>query len=405
MHMTHRFRHGMLVRLLKALGIAALPLPALVAGACGGRVVVDGLGSGAGGSGVLPPISECELLSMPIFESGMEKFSQCITRPVDGCPSQEQIFSKIAGLLDGCSDLESVDCGPVESVSQCCYTVSAKVVCVDGRPFMVDGVARTAAAVRVDRGWGSPGELMAEMAEAEVAHLSPSVREALAQAWEADGLFEHASIATFARVSLELLGVGAPADLVAAAHEAALDEIRHARLCLMLAQRYRGEPVAPGPFPFGGAVALRDDLTSLAVAAAREGCIGETIAATLAGDQLASATDPLVKRALETIAEDESRHAELAWRTVAWAMERGGEEVRAAVAAVFAQAELYLPAPSPSPEVPADVLAAHGRLAAAAIPAACVRTLNEVIRPCAEALLRRSPPSRSSLELSSISAA
>src|SRR6202042_477762 len=124
-----------------------------------------------------------------------------------------------------------------------------------------------------------------------------------------------------------LLAAGAPADLVALAHSAALDEIQHARLCFALASAYAGEEIAPGPFPLGSEVRVGADLKSLAASTFAEGCVGETVAAVVASAQLAQATDPAVRAALAEIAADEARHAELAWRTVAWAVQTGGIEV------------------------------------------------------------------------------
>ena len=46
-----------------------------------------------------------------------------------------------------------------------------------------------------------------------------------AQAWRLSGLAEHSSVAAFARAALELMAVGAPAELVADAHQAAIDEV------------------------------------------------------------------------------------------------------------------------------------------------------------------------------------
>src|SRR5262249_55284357 len=147
-----------------------------------------------------------------------------------------------------------------------------------------------------------------------------------------------ASVASFARFSLALLAAGAPADLVALAHQAALDEIQHARLCFALASRYAGEEIAPGPFPLGAEIPVSASLVAIAVSTVEEGCIGETMAAVIAAEQLARATDPAVRAALARIAADEARHAELAWRTVAWAVRAGGSEVRAAVAEVLLRA-------------------------------------------------------------------
>ena len=46
-----------------------------------------------------------------------------------------------------------------------------------------------------------------------------------AQAWRLSGLAEHSSVAAFARAALELMAVGAPAELGADAHQAAIDEV------------------------------------------------------------------------------------------------------------------------------------------------------------------------------------
>lgn len=253
-----------------------------------------------------------------------------------------------------------------------------------GGPFLVEDTARTATVERTDRGW-SLGVLAPN-----TAGLDLETRRALADAWTADAFLEHASVAAFARFSLDLLAVGAPADLVTAAHLAALDEIRHARICFALAQGYAGAPLGPSGFPFDGALPLRHDLASLATATAREGCIGETLAALTAAEQLAHATEPAVRRALSAIAEDEARHAELAWRTIAWALDRGGEAVHDAGAAVFAEAAQHVPAAAKDTAIPSGLLA-HGRLDPSATREALVRALDEVIGPAFASLLHRAP--------------
>ena len=63
------------------------------------------------------------------------------------------------------------------------------------------------------------------------------------------GQGEQASVASFARFSLDLLSVGAPADLVDDAHDAAKDEIQHAKLAFGLASFYLGETVQPTGYP------------------------------------------------------------------------------------------------------------------------------------------------------------
>jgi len=275
----------------------------------------------------------------------------------------------------------TVKSGPTEKNGQCCYQAEHVPIC-EGRPYLVDEVARTAPFAR----GGNDGAWSATKALApRVDDLEPELRALLAAAWTRDALFEHASVASFGRFALELLAAGAPAELVEEAHRAALDEARHARLCFSLASAYAGETIAPGAFPFEGRVEVVSDLASIAARAVKEGCIGETIAAVVAAEELAAAEDPAVRSVLALIAEEEARHAELAWRTVAWAVRAGGAGVRAAVEEVFAgigrgDVQAF--------DSGHDArLAAHGRLGDAARSEAAARAIEEVVRPAARALL------------------
>lgn len=277
---------------------------------------------------------------------------------------------------------------------QCCYEVTYEACGAAGRPFLVEGRARVASRARGRSSW-----MESALPAPDLAGLSPDERALLAAAWTRDGLLEHASIASFGRFALELLAVGAPADLVARAHEAALDEVRHARLAFALASAYAGEPLGPGVFPFaGGNLAVSADLADVAARAVREGCIGETLASLVAAEQAARATDPAVREALAAIAEDEARHAELAWRAVAWALRSGDAAVARAVRAAFVEAL----AAGASFEVQvggAGALEAHGRPETAVLRASMARALDEVVRPAAEALLGGLPaPAREGRE-------
>jgi hypothetical protein len=128
-------------------------------------------------------------------------------------------------------------------------------------------------------------------------------------------------VASFARLVLDLLAVGAPAELVAAASRAQAEEIEHARLCFSLASAYAGRPVGPGPLPEAGLGdgrrldrALR--LRQLAVDSLRDGCWGEQRSADELRARAAVETDPAVRAVLERLAADEQRHADLGWRIV-----------------------------------------------------------------------------------------
>jgi hypothetical protein len=249
-----------------------------------------------------------------------------------------------------------------------------------GRPLLIDDVPRVAESMT-----------RADFASSEVAldarGLAADERAALGAAWLENALMEHASIAAFARFTLELLAVGAPADLIRDSNAAASDETHHAELCFALASEYLGEPVGPGPLKVDGALD-GISLEKLVVTTIQEGCIGETVAAVDAAEQLLHASDPVVRDVLARISEDETRHAELAWRFVKWAIER--EPSLRLVAAREFERQL-----SPAPSVSFDSepeLGAHGILPRRTRAALRRAVLEHVVRPSAIALLQQSRP-------------
>lgn len=341
----------------KGEGCFAWPRPATTAGA-GGQGGGAGGATGAGGA-------------MTAGRAGGAGGAEAITCPAQGAALTDLMESTCgvtAVTSDGIYD---------PAKGQCCYHVI--IGGCTGRPYLVDDESRTAS-LRAGSAAGWTGGIAPRIED-----LEPALRAQIAEAWARDGLGEHASIPSFGRFAFELLAVGAPADLVTDAHRAAIDEVNHARLCLGLASAYAGAPIEPGPFPFGGLVAIDADLARMAARVAREGCIEETAAALQVAEQLLVAQDPAVRAALAVIAEDEARHAELAWRTVAWAIRTGGAPVRAAVAAVFAAMVDDEPATRNERENPA--LSAHGRLSPARLEALAIHARRHVIAPSARALL------------------
>jgi len=270
--------------------------------------------------------------------------------------------------------------GPVSNTAgMCCYQFVGGLG--TGRPFIEDAKAIAAAPhVGRDSAWIEKKAIAPRTAD-----LTEDERAQLARAWTDDGLLEHASIASFGRFALELMAVGAPADLIERAHQAALDEARHTRLCLTLASAYAGHEIAPGAFPFRGKVEVEDELAGIAARVAFEGCIGETLAAVEAAERASAASDPDVRDALTAIAADEANHAELAWRTVAWALRVGGDPVRAAVESVFAT--LGTPRDASTTPIEETRLLAHGVLAPAHRSRVHDQALRDVVCPAANALL------------------
>lgn len=225
-----------------------------------------------------------------------------------------------------------------------------------GRPFRVRGRRRQALAQRGEA-WLTPRldpgplpsrphsvpEPTAALAS-EIAALAPATRAWLSHVWLRDAAEEHASIAAFAQLSLELIAVGAPPDLLSACHAAALDEVRHATHGYRLASLYGDRPWSPQALPEAAQPGRshrshEDRLVHLAVDSLRDGCLNEGWAAEQAR-QAAAAAHPQIAPVLLAIADDEQRHAELAWQILAFCLAQGG----APVAAQVAHATAALPA-------------------------------------------------------------
>jgi len=250
-----------------------------------------------------------------------------------------------------------------------------------GRPLL-DGGDGVMAPARSSTAW------LADEVVPDTSALSDTARRALAAAWLEDALREHASIAAFARAGIELLAVGAPPELLEACQHATLDEIDHARRCFALATAYAGRPLGPGPLP---ALAPRGrDLAGLALDTFVEGCVGETIAALVAERAGEACRDHAVRATLRVIADDEARHAALAWRTIAWALQHGGTTVEQALRRLLERPPA-LDAPDPMDAATRAKLGRawtdHGRLDDAALAQAVLDAWQDIITPMLRTLL------------------
>lgn len=233
-----------------------------------------------------------------------------------GCPAALDPKTKslgyfMSGLLDE-TNTKAARSRPA-TATECCYAL--RHPCMGGRPLVDDDVAQLAP-LRTGAGW------MAELGFGEL-----NEREGLA--WLEDAQMEHASVASFARASLELLAVGAPAELVAECHRAALDEIEHARLCFAMAARCLGRTMEPGPLPIPAPRPC--SLIDVARSTLIEGCFAETVAALVA---MRTPATGLAREVLDRIARDETAHAALAFRILRWCVSAGGDDVARAIAAV-----------------------------------------------------------------------
>lgn len=218
----------------------------------------------------------------------------------------------------------------------------------------------------------------------ELQAVPDEVRPALSASWLHAAQMEHASIASFGQFALQLLALGAPAELVEKAHVAALDEIEHARICFALASAYASERYGPGSLD-----AVTDgcssDLQTIVCANVEEGCVGETLAALEAREAARRATDPIVRAALEAIAFDEEQHAQLGWAVWGWAL-GVAPEVKEASESAFERAIASTRAGLPN-DATGEELEPHGRLANSTRRALALRNIDEVLTPAKERLL------------------
>lgn len=242
-----------------------------------------------------------------------------------------------------------------------------------GRPLREDG-AIVVAPTRARDGWYARVEIDA------------TVRARAAAAWAREAAFEHASVAAFARLAIDLMIHGAPADLVDAAHVAARDEIRHAQTCYGIASAFGGEVVGPGPLALSSH-ATAPTLEALAVECFRDGCVNETVAALAMAEGSRRAGTPVLRETLAAIADDEGRHAELSYRILAWALREGDTALRARIGRELDAVRSELEGGPARADAHADHDETIGLLAPRTSAAVRHRVLREVVLPCTEALL------------------
>ena len=224
---------------------------------------------------------------------------------------------------------------------------------------------------------------------AEPARAQPTAELAqqLAAAWAQDGLYEHASVASFARFTLELLALGAPPQHLREAQAAIQDELRHAQLCFGLARRFGGAPVGPSALEIPPAALARvGDPVATALALFEEGCLNESVAACEAADALECCVDAEVRMVLETLAADERRHATAAWGALRWLLDTYGEQVREPLRRRVAS--LGVPRERDEAQASSSVqLAAYGRSSAHRRAGVQRRVIAELVLPLAHTML------------------
>lgn len=222
----------------------------------------------------------------------------------DGCSLVLTTCREVCAATSRCNVYECGDAGTIPSGA-------VRVECINNGPKCTGVVGRRPDGLRDPRrrcGGDAVGEWLADNARLEAA-----------------------SVHAFRRLGAELTDFGAPVALVHAAERSARDEVRHARVTKKLARRRGAEPARVVVKQSG----RRRSLEAFAFENAVEGCIRETFGALVATRQARAAVDPELRRAMVEIAEDETRHAALAWAVAGWTKARLDAEARGRVEAAM----------------------------------------------------------------------
>lgn len=233
----------------------------------------------------------------------------------------------VAGLISaiGPKSVSSVAGGAVGVVTSgaTVLAILATSVFTRGRQLRQDGELKFAPVV--DGGDWVPGGGEVDVPDA--------LRAPLAAAWRGNGRTEHASVAAFARLSLELVALGAPPELLVDAALDAVDEVRHTEACFGLARALDGRLLSPGPLPEATTAGALDGadrterLIELAVASLVDGALQEGTSARVLARLWPDVAEPKISAMVRRIAADEGKHAAHAWDVVAWCAREGGPSV------------------------------------------------------------------------------
>lgn len=156
-----------------------------------------------------------------------------------------------------------------------------------------------------------------------------TANDALGKFFAEAAYLEAASVFAFERLEEELRTLGAPMELVDAARSSRKEEIRHARMTTKLASRFGATVAEPVVDP--NVAAERRSAFDIALENAVEGCVRETYAAIVAHWQAQACSDRHIARVMQAIAQDETKHAALAWDVAAWLEPRLSDEERARI--------------------------------------------------------------------------
>lgn len=232
--------------------------------------------------------------------------------------------------------------------------------------------------------------------------LPVASRELIASVWRRRARNELRTSSVFASLHRELMAFGADFPVLSLSSAAVGDEVRHAQLCVRVAERYAGES-----FEFEPVAAVEPPSFSVcsrqverALFAALQCSVNETLATGFLGACLEQARGAVARHALRALLTDEVRHARIGWAVLASprlsAADRGAvAEFMPALLHVCVGAWLT---DDDTLELEQEIPEGHGNLASPALQASVDDMLRSVIVPGLEHVAIDSRPARSWLE-------
>ena len=139
--------------------------------------------------------------------------------------------------------------------------------------------------------------------------------------WIGSAESEHASIASFARHTLQLLSLNVPAEILLSSQNAAIDEVRHTETSYGVANAVLKTAISPDVLDIQHGL-KHLSFEEIVKSIIQEGCIQETLSAIEVNLAANLAGHSWLRQVMLQIATEEANHAQLAWDTIQWLNER-----------------------------------------------------------------------------------
>lgn len=159
----------------------------------------------------------------------------------------------------------------------------------------------------------------------------PAPLPAVAREWGRRTVAEYTSAALTQQITLWLLLVGGPPDLVRAGLRVVEDELAHSELAADVSDAAGASGERPALDPAGLAIGDGDPAASLVSWTVRSLCVGETVAVPLFRLLRSRCTVPVARVALDRVLRDEPHHRQLGWDLLDWLLLVGGGQVAQSV--------------------------------------------------------------------------